>query len=78
MIGTDSWRSICQRMHEKTMKHNGGSIVLWRCVSHHGVRNLVVINDVMNKPKFLKKIQENESAIRFFSARQRSKSINLK
>lgn len=42
-----------------TFKHSGGNILVWACISTTGVDNLVFIEDIMNKNKYLKLFKEN-------------------
>lgn len=42
-----------------TIKHGGGSLMVWGCYSYHGVGNLVFIDGIMDKMGYLKILKEN-------------------
>ena len=58
---------IRRRSHEKfysqclqpTVKHSGGTVMVWGCISYYGMGNLVVLEGRVNKDMYLKVIQEN-------------------
>ena len=47
------WRKDGTRLSDKniipTIKHGGGSVMVWGCMSHKGVGNLVFIDEIMDK-----------------------------
>lgn len=43
----------------KTVKHGGGSIMLWGCIGSNGVGNLVEIDGILTGIKYIKILQEN-------------------
>lgn len=43
----------------KTVKHGGGSVMVWGCMSSAGVGNLVIIDDIMNKEVYLNILKSN-------------------
>ena len=42
-----------------TVKHCGGSIMVWRCVSSHGTRDLVWGEGIKKKEQYKRVIQQN-------------------
>lgn len=58
---------IRRRINEKykaeclqpTVKHSGGTTMVWGCMSGYGLGNLVLLEGIINKEKYLKLIQEN-------------------
>lgn len=42
-----------------TIKHGGGNVMVWACMSSNGVGNLTFIEETMNKHVYLKVLQEN-------------------
>lgn len=57
------WRSKNQEYEEKniisTVKHGGGSVMVWGCMAASGVGNLVFIESTMNKLDYLNILQNN-------------------
>ena len=42
-----------------TVKHGGGSVMVWGCMSAHGVGNLVFIDGIMNQYVYINILKEN-------------------
>ena len=42
-----------------TVKHGGGSVIVWGCMSAYGVRNLVFIDGIMDRHKYLDILKDN-------------------
>jgi len=67
LFGSDGktmvWRkpnTELQKQHLRpTVKHGGGSVMIWGCISSKGVGNLVFIDGIMNQDKYLKILEEN-------------------
>lgn len=67
LFGSDGktmvWRkpnTELQKEHLRpTVKHGGGSVMIWGCISTKGVGNLVFINGIMNQEQYLKILKEN-------------------
>jgi transposase len=57
------WRRSGEALNEnvttKTIKHNGGGIILWGSVSYGGVGKLVQIEGIMDGLKYVRILQEN-------------------
>lgn len=57
------WRQVNQAFQEKntiaTVKHGGGSLMLWGCVSANGTGNLVKIEGKLNAVGYQKILEEN-------------------
>lgn len=57
------WREPKKGLKNKnlvpTIKHGGGSIMLWGCFSYYGVGNLVVIKGKMNAAKYIDILAKN-------------------
>lgn len=57
------WREVNQAFQEKntiaTVKHGGGSLMLWGCVSANGTGNLVRIEGKLNAAGYQKILEEN-------------------
>jgi len=51
------WRKPCEELKLKnvkpTVKHGGGSVLVWGCMSARGVGNLVFIDGIMNAEGYL-------------------------
>lgn len=67
LFGSDGitriWRKSGDRLKKKnllpTVKHGGGSIMVWGCFNHKGVGNLHVIEGIMTKEVYLDLLQTN-------------------
>lgn len=67
LFGSDGrtmvWRKPNEELKGKnitpTVKHGGGSVMVWGCISAKGVGNLVFIDGIMNKESYLKILSEN-------------------
>lgn len=44
---------------KQTVKHGGGSIMVWGCISKNGVGPLVRIDGIMRKEEYLAILQQN-------------------
>lgn len=44
---------------QPTVKHGGGHVMVWGCISSKGVGNLVFIDEIMNQHSYLKILKEN-------------------
>lgn len=57
------WRSKNKAFNDKcvikTIKHGGGSVMVWGCMAASGVGNLVFIESTMKKEDYLKILQQN-------------------
>lgn len=57
------WRKEGTRLDEKnlspTVKHGGGSVMVWGCMSRSGVGQLVFIDGIMDQFKYLGILKEN-------------------
>lgn len=57
------WRTPSTALNPKnlraTVKHGGGNVMVWSCISSRGVGKLVFIEDTMDKNKYLHILQEN-------------------
>jgi len=57
------WRKPCEELKLKnvkpTVKHGGGSVLVWGCMSARGVGKLVFIDGIMNAEGYLKILKEN-------------------
>lgn len=60
------WRGKTEAFLEKnvitTIKHGGGSVMVWGCMAASGVGNLVFIENTMNKTDYLNILRENLSS----------------
>ncbi|GFX79110.1 transposable element Tcb1 transposase [Trichonephila clavipes] len=45
----------------RTVKHGGGSIMVWGCMAATGVGNLVIIDGIMNQYSYLNIFKNNLS-----------------
>ena len=67
LFGSDGksyiWRKPNTELHPQnlrgTVKHGGGHVMVWGCMSSSGVGNLVFINDTMDKTVYLNLFQNN-------------------
>lgn len=57
------WRKPNEELKGKnitpTVKHGGGSVMVWGCISAKGVGNLVFIDGIMNKESYLTILKDN-------------------
>lgn len=57
------WRKKCEELNpkntRKTVKHGGGGVMVWGCMSAAGVGNLVFIEETMNKTVYMNILKEN-------------------
>jgi len=57
------WRGDGKRLQEKncipTVKHGGGSVMVWGCISYHGVGRLVIIDGIMDAIQYRRILAEN-------------------
>ena len=67
LFGSDGktivWRSTTEAFNPKctlpTIKHNGGSLMVWSCFSHNGVGNLCFIENIMEQLCYCEILQKN-------------------
>ena len=67
LFGSDGkimvWRSTMKEYHPKctvpTVKHNGGSVMVWDCFSHSGVENLCFIKGNMDRFLYREILRKN-------------------
>ncbi len=61
VFGTDGFKTVWRRKGEEykekcmvpTVKHGGGSVLMWGCMSAAGVGELHFIDDIMNSQMYL-------------------------
>lgn len=57
------WRKPNEELKGKnlkpTVKHGGGHVMVWGCISAKGMGNLVFIDGIMNKEQYLRILREN-------------------
>ncbi|CAK9813888.1 Transposable element Tc1 transposase [Anthophora plagiata] len=57
------WRKSKEELNPRhlqpTVKHGGGSVMVWACISAHGVGELVFIDDILDKNRYLQILQNN-------------------
>ncbi len=57
------WRQANTQLQEKnlqpTVKHGGGNVMVWGCMTASGVGELVFIEDIMDKHKYLNVLKDN-------------------
>lgn len=57
------WRKANEELREcnlrATVKHGGGSVMVWGCMSASGVGNLHIINGIMDQNKYLDILRQN-------------------
>lgn len=57
------WRQANTQLQEKnlqpTVKHGGGNVMVWGCMAASGVGELVFIEDIMDKHKYLNVLKDN-------------------
>jgi len=57
------WRRKGERLINKctikTMKHNGGNVMIWGCMAGNGVGNITRIEGKMDSPKYISILQEH-------------------
>jgi DNA-binding CsgD family transcriptional regulator len=62
------WRRVGEALEDKvtnkTVKYNGGIILLWGCIGYNGVGNLVKIDGIMDGLGYVRILQENLSESR--------------
>lgn len=60
---THVWRKPNEALKKQyvlpTVKHGGGSIMIWACFSRYGVGNLVPIHGIMNADRYIDILSEN-------------------
>lgn len=70
-MGSDGWR-YCWKAHgeglstrttQATVKHGGGSTMIWGCMSMKGVGRMCVIDGIMDATKYVKILDQNLLAI---------------
>ena len=67
LFGSDGRQMVWRRSHEamrpdclkQTVKHGGGSLMVWGAMSSGGVGNLVLVEGIMKKEDYEKILQEN-------------------
>lgn len=67
LFGSDGrvmvWRKANEELKSRntnpTVKHGGGHVMVWGCISAKGVGNLVFIDGIMNKESYLNILKEN-------------------
>ena len=64
------WRKPNTELQQKnlipTVKHGGGSVMVWGCMGYYGVGNLAFIDGIMNAQKYIEVLRSNlkESAVK--------------
>ena len=57
------WRKPNEELKEKnlkaTVKHGGGSVLVWACMSSSGVGELCIIDGIMDQTKYLSILKQN-------------------
>ena len=57
------WRRKNEENHSKnlvgTVKHGGGDVLVWRCISASGLRNLIFVDGIMNHSLYLNILRDN-------------------
>ena len=57
------WRSVNEYFNDKcvteTVKHGGGSVMVWGCMAASGFGNLVFIESTMKKGDYLSILKQN-------------------
>ena len=57
------WREPGSKLNSKyishTIKHDGGNVMIWGCISSIGVENLVFIEDTMDRFKYVNILAKN-------------------
>ena len=57
------WRKNLEELNpkntRKTVKHGGGGVMVWGCMSAAGVGNLMIIDEIMNKTVYLNILKNN-------------------
>lgn len=67
LFGSDGRTMVLRKANEElnpknlnsTIKHGGGSLMLWGCISAGGVGNMTFINGIMNKEMYLEILKQN-------------------
>lgn len=44
---------------QATLKHGGGGLMVWGCISTVGIGKLIFIDDILDKNKYLNILKEN-------------------
>lgn len=59
MIWRKASREFKLKNSKPTMTHGGGSLMIWGCISSRGVGELVFINGILDKNKYLSILKDN-------------------
>ena len=58
-VWTKKWEAYKPNNTVPTVKHGGGNIMLWGCLSSSGTGNLVVVQGIMRKEDYIRILDEN-------------------